>query len=361
MRVNVIDPKKMTVSLCEMINTHGVYHLEKIPGEPDPDGLYLSPPWIDSHVHCFRAVTSFGLDPDNIGYKQGVHLVVDAGSSGSETFQAMREFIVEKSKTKVLAFLNISTVGHVTMREYYDMRCVDVDRTVRTLEENRDILLGIKVRSSGIIVEDKGTLPLQKAVEAAEKAGCPILVHMGETPPSNDDNLSLLRKGDIVTHCFHGKDTPLWHQDGTPTAALANALHRGVLMDVGHGAASFDCDVGRSAIHNGFKDFTISTDLHARSVNGPVYSLAHTMSKFLALGLSLVEVIRSVTLLPAERFGLSGWCDNPTKNATLFRIINNDTQKNLYVDSKKKVIPVSKTIIPTKVLMNGKMIELNEL
>lgn len=355
MRVNVVNPVSLTCAPFELACDRGRYALSPLPGACAKEDVYLSPPWIDGHVHCFYAVTSFGLKADEIGLKTGVHLLVDAGSSGAETFQAFREFIVNQSRTKVRAFLNVSTIGHVSMREYYDKRLVDPERTARVVDDNRDILLGVKARSSAVIVEERGLWPLEQAVRAAELAACPLLVHMGENPPTNEENLALLRAGDIVTHCFHGKEKPLWTADGTPTDALGDALARGVELDVGHGAASFDSRVGVAALGRGFYNFSISTDLHSRSVRGPVYSLPDTMSKFYALGMPLENVIRSVTALPARRFGLAGWCDHLTQNATLFALRPVTERDHPYTDSVGRTIAVREKIVPVAVLSEGKM------
>lgn len=355
MKVNWIDPLHLFIRPFELEKQNGKYALTPLMGEVDPNTLYLSPPWIDGHTHCFYGVTSFGLWPDAIGYKKGVHMVVDAGSVGAETLTAFREFIVDHCKTKVRAFLNVSSIGHVTMREYFDKRLVDTARAARAVLENRDILFGIKVRSSAVILEGLGLWPLQKALEAAEDAACPLLVHMGERPPENEEILPLLRAGDIATHCFHGKDKPLWLADGAPSPALRDALARGVQLDVGHGAASFDKDIALAALSSGYDDFSISTDLHIRNVNGCVRSLPDTMTKFLALGLSLEKVIRAVTLIPARRFGLTAWCDSPCENATLFRLDDTHEDAAYWADSVHKPIGVRKRIVPVAVLMGGEM------
>lgn len=326
---------------------------------PDEQALYLGAPWIDAHCHVFEAVTSFGLSPDSIGLQTGVHLLVDAGSAGAETIEAFLRYVKPAARTKLRAFLNISRIGLVTMREYFDARLLDVDAAVKTIEKYPDFLCGIKVRSSGQIVESQGLLPLRRAAEAAEKARRPILMHIGETPPTPEENLPLLRRGDIVTHCFHGKDRPLWHPDGRPIEAMKNALNRGVLLDVGHGAASFDATVAEAVIRRGGRQFSISTDLHGRSLKKPVCSLAHTMSKFLALGMPLGEVVRAVTEIPARYLRLEGWCDAPQQNATLFRL-RPAARGESFVDAAGHELPVRRAIEPVALLLNGYWIGLAE-
>jgi dihydroorotase len=324
------------------------------------EGLFLSPPWIDFHCHVYHGVTSFGLRPDDIGYPAGVHLLVDAGSAGEETFAAFRDYVLPQYKTKVLCFLNISSIGLVTMQECYDMRKLDPEKTAACVKANPDLIAGIKVRSSDVIVEGKGTAPLQRAVEAANLAGCPVLVHFGESPPSNEENLALLREGDIVSHCFHGKEKPLWNDNGTPIPTLAAALSKGILLDVAHGAASLGIDVAQRVVRQGRYDFSISTDLHGRSINGPVYSLSHTMSKFLSLGMPLTDIVKAVTDVPARRLALTHWCSDPEKNATIFRVRGKCENDPPFVDSHNRSFNVSTVIEPVAVIMDGQWVLLEE-
>jgi len=321
-----------------------------------PEGLFLSPPWIDFHCHVYHGVTSMGLRPDDIGYRSGVHLLVDAGSSGCETFPGFRDYIMPRYKTKAMAFLNISAIGLVTMRECFDMRNLDPEKTAECVKANSGIVAGIKVRSSGSILEGNGTKPLELGVSAAELAGCPLLVHFGETPPTNAENLALMRKGDIVSHCFHGKDSPLWDSLGNPVPELEKALSEGILLDVAHGAASLSMDVAESAVKQGRYEFSISSDLHVRCVNTPVYNLSTTMTKFMSIGLPLMDTISSVTEIPAKRLNLAGWCSDPEKNATVFRIRKKTESDRPFVDCDGKAFPVEDIVEPVAVIMDGQWI-----
>jgi dihydroorotase len=362
MIVKVIDPERQRVFPAELSKTESGFQLNPAAGNGGREnGVFLSPGWIDLHCHVFHGMTSLGVNPDQIGIRNGVHLLVDAGSSGAETVAGFFRYVVPCYKTKIKAFLNVSLIGLVSMREYADVRNIDAAKTAAAIGEYPGFLCGVKVRSSGIIVEDKGLLPLKKALQAAEKANVPLMVHIGETPPANEANLELLRQGDILSHCFHGKDHPLFTADGRPSAALAAALERGIVLDVAHGAASMDRNVARRVIDCGFRDFVISTDLHIRNVNGPVYSLAHTMTKFLALGMELPEVIAAVTLRPAHALGLDGWCrlDNPLRNATLFTVSEWRPGDPVAADSLNHPICTDRVIRPESVIYDGELIELD--
>lgn len=359
-RVHIVDPVNMRILPGELSASGGEAAVSPLPDAPLSGDLYAGPPWIDSHCHVYHGVTSFGLRPDDIGLRQGVHLLVDAGSAGEETWAGFRDYVLPRFRTKVRAFLNISSIGLVTMQECYDMRKLDPEKTAACIRANRDLLLGVKVRSSDVILEGKGVGPLKRAVEAARAADCPVMIHMGENPPSNEENLSLLREGDILSHCFHGKNAPLWLPDGRPTPALADALDRGVVPDTAHGAASCCKDVASAAIRRGFRDFIISTDLHGRNVRGPVYSLSHTMSKFLAFGMDLCEVVRAVTLKPAQAFRLEGWCGPLSRNCTIFRLRDRTEADPPFVDAMKNPIHVEKVIEPAAVIVDGELLPLKE-
>ncbi|TCL72375.1 dihydroorotase [Hydrogenispora ethanolica] len=364
MIVKVIDPAGNKVFPAELVKTEQGYDLKPVNEDVRQTEIpYLSPGWIDFHTHVYHGVTSLGVNPDAIGINRGVHLLIDAGSAGAETVEGFIRYVAPCYKTKIKAFLNISTIGLTTMREYADIRNIDPDKTAAAIERYRDFLCGVKVRSSGIIVEDKGLLPFKNAIRAAEKAGVPIMVHMGETPPANADNLALFRKGDILSHCFHGKNEPLFGPDGAPIPEMAQAMERGIVLDVAHGAASMDRNVARQVLRRGYRDFIISTDLHIRNVNGPVYSLAHTMTKFLALGMDLPEVIAAVTFRPAQALGIKDWCrlDHPIRRATLFRVRDRKPEDPILMDAMKNVIDAEKAIEPTGLIYEGELVTLPAL
>lgn len=331
--------------------------LEKYEGPLEPD-IFISPGWIDLHAHVYDGFTSLGVDADSVGLKKGVHLIADAGSAGEATLAGLTRYIVPTRRTMLRAWLNISGIGLVHLNEYSDMRQVNVEAAIKAVESNRSFICGIKTRCSGIIVEDKRTLPFRCAVEAARKANVPLMVHVGETPPMPEEFMSLLQKGDVISHCFHGKERVLWNEEGQPVQPLREAIKRGVILDVAHGAASFDHRVARRAIAADYRDFVISTDLHIRNINGPVYDLPTTMTKLIDCGLTLVEVITAVTQKPARILGLGGWCkmDDVIQRATLFRLRPTETDRDVqFFDSFKNPLYPERLIEPTMIVVNGKL------
>jgi dihydroorotase len=271
----------------------------------DCTGLIVSPGLIDLHVHVFWGVSHYGIEPDATCLARGVTTVVDAGSSGADTFPGFRKFIIEASATRVFAQLNIASQGmlNADIGEFDDIRYARVDRALATIEQNRDVILGVKVRLTrhSLVSEAAGLRPLQLAREAADAAGLPIMVHPQDAwCASLDDILAVMRAGDILTHCFHAMPCGIFDDYGTVRDSVRDAMARGVVFDVGHGAGSFRWDVAEAALEQGILPTTISSDLHVYNINGPVFDLTTTASKFLHLGLPLVDVIERVTAVPAQ-------------------------------------------------------------
>ncbi len=271
----------------------------------DASGRYVTPGLIDVHVHVFPGVSFLGVEPDPTCLARGVTTVVDAGSAGADTFPGFRKYVIEVSQTRILAQLNISSQGMLSRHvgEFALPEYADVDACCRMIEQHRDLILGVKVRltKNSIVAQSAGMTPLHRAREAADAAGLPIMVHpQAAWCDSIDDILKVMKKGDILTHTFHGSACGIMDGDsGKVRASVLDAIERGVIFDVGHGAGSFSWDVVEAAMAEGVLPMTISSDLHTGNINGPVYDLANILTKFLHLGLSLDDVLARVTSVPA--------------------------------------------------------------
>ncbi|UVI32779.1 amidohydrolase/deacetylase family metallohydrolase [Paenibacillus spongiae] len=360
--VRVIDPLNKSVYPAQLISQDDGCRLERTSlstGDSAPD-LFLSPGWIDLHTHIYDGVTPLSIPVDDVGLNTGVHLVADAGSAGEATIRGLYEYVAPRFHTEIVSWLNISSIGLVHLREASDLSLINVDRTVQAVLENRPFVCGVKVRSSGMIVGTMGIQPLQLALLAAREAGVPMMVHIGEAPPLIEDVLDLLREGDVITHCFHGKLGHPWEAGGRPGPALERALARGVLLDVGHGAASFNFDVCQRALDAGYPPFSISTDIHIGNIGGPVYDLPTTMSKFLTCGMTLEDIVAAVTIAPAEVLRLKQWCrlDGILEKATLFRISDEPVPGRVFRDSQGNDRTAEAMIIPTAVITGRKLHEL---
>lgn len=278
------------------------------------DNLVL-PGLIDIHIHAFWGISHYGIDPDEYCLKRGVTTGIDAGSAGADTFAGFRKYVIEKSKTRLFSFLNISSIGMVTAEigELNRIEYANVKKVVEITNENRDKILGIKVRltrqqsfeeTHKAVSRGAGIRPLYLAKEAAEKLGVPIMVHpMDAWCRSVDNILNVMGKGDIFTHCFHGREHGILGHYGAVKDSVYKARERGVIFDVGHGKGSFKWEIAEKALEQGFRPDIISSDLHFYNIHGPVYDLLTTLSKFICLGLSINEAFRCITATPKRVFG----------------------------------------------------------
>jgi dihydroorotase len=267
----------------------------------DAVGLLVTPGLVDVHTHLFPGVSHYGIEPDPHCLARGVTTAVDAGSSGAQTFPGLRRYVIERSRTRILAFLNIAVQGMISrlVGELADIRWASPEQAVACARENPDLIVGIKVRLGYQMVGNDPAPALRLAREAADTLGLPLMVHVIDMRPALGWLLPYLGPGDLVTHCFHGNEGGILDASGRVLPAATAARERGVLFDVGHGEGSFAYHVARSALAQGFPPDTISSDLHAHNVAGPVFDQAVTLSKLLHLGMPLEDVIRAATSTPA--------------------------------------------------------------
>jgi len=303
----------------------------------DGSGLMASSGWIDLHVHAVSELAPYGDDIDEIGIKLGVTTIVDAGSCGADRIDAFHAKAAE-AKTRVLSFLNISHIGLERIDELSDMAWLDEQKLSQALAQHADFIVGLKARISRSVVKEQGLEPLRRARQWSDRYKLPLMVHIGSGPPAIADVIDLLQQGDMITHFLNGKANNLFDQEGQPIPALLEALDRGVHLDVGHGTASFSFEVAEKAKAAGIHPHTISTDIYRNNrLNGPVYSLADTMSKFLLLGYSLHEVVSMVTSRAAARIGrpeLGSITVGAPADLTLFEVVSGKKQ---LVDSEGQV------------------------
>ncbi|MEK3733277.1 amidohydrolase/deacetylase family metallohydrolase [Paenibacillus sp. FSL M8-0334] len=319
----------------------------------DGSGQYVSSGWIDMHVHAVPGLDPYGDEIDEIGVKQGVATIVDAGSCGADRIGELAQDAA-RAKTNVLAFLNISHIGLERIDELSNLDWIDAERVMEALGSYRDIIVGLKARISRSVVKEQGVEPLRRARKLSLDTSLPLMVHIGSGPPGIEQVISLLEKGDIVTHYLNGKANNLFTPDGNPLPALQEAIARGVHLDVGHGTASFSFRVAEFARRHGIAPNTISSDIYrGNRLNGPVYSLAHVMSKFLLLGYSLNEVIAAVTEAAAVWLGrpeLGRIQVGDPAHLTLFTVTEGDIE---LTDSEGETRIAKRYIEPKGVVVHG--------
>ena len=187
--------------------------------------------------------------------------------------------------------------------EASDLRLLDLNECVRVARENRDLIVGIKVRVGRGAGGSSGVAPLDMALEVADELDLPLMAHIDHPPPNRKEVLERLRPGDVLTHCYRPFPNSLLRADGAVREEALLARERGVTFDIGHGAGSFGFHACRGLLAAGFRPDVISSDVHVLNIDGPAFDLLTTMSKFLVLGVDLNALVAAVTPRRRERSG----------------------------------------------------------
>jgi dihydroorotase len=277
----------------------------------DARGLVVTPGLIDLHVHVFPgeklrdyAGGDWSVFPDGFTLRSCVTTVNDAGTSGWRNFPEFKRRIIDQSKTRVTAFLNI--VGHGMGSGAIEQNADDMDgaMTANMALQHKGVVVGIKS------AHYNGTdwKPYEQAVIAGTKAGIPVMIDFGGNVKAGRTLMDLfmthLRPGDIFTHMYGGVRGEQDQTTKGPSAAMVAGRKKGIIFDVGHGGASFRYSAAIPMMKAGFLPDSISTDLHTSSMNSAMKDMLNLMSKFLAMGVSLPEVIRQSTWNPARQVAL---------------------------------------------------------
>jgi len=326
----------------------------------DVSKSFVVPGLIDLHTHVYWGGTSLGIDADDFCRHNGVTTAVDTGSAGPGNFAGFRKHVIKKSEARILAYLHISHAGvyafsdRVMVGESKNLDLMDPITAIEVVNENRDVIVGIKVRLGRIASGVHGTIPYEYALQVAEETGLPIMVHIDEPPPSYAHIISRLRKGDILTHCFRPfPNTPIM-ANGKVLPEVLEARERGVIFDIGHGKGSFSFKVARLMLENNFQPDVISSDVHKMCINGPAFDQLTTLSKFLILGVPFYNVIEQSTVNPAKALNrpeLGTFKVGSVGDVTLLRIDNGAYN---YIDVKGETVVGDKKIELDGVVLNGK-------
>jgi dihydroorotase len=269
----------------------------------DATGCLVTPGLIDFHVHSYWGVNPYGFDVDPMCLASGVTTAVDAGSSGPVNFLGFKRLVHERSRARMLAFVCVAQHGVLNgPGELEDLRFADPEGAADTVKEHPDVAVGIKVRLHEKVA-DHGPEALRLAIQAGDASGSPVMVHIGNTQMPIEDIADMLRPGDVITHCFTPLTPSITDDAGRVRPAILRAHQRGVLFDVGHANRHLDFGIVRSCMREGLAPDTISTDLHGRGGRATIVDLPTTMTKFMALGMSLDEVVAACTLKPARAMG----------------------------------------------------------
>jgi dihydroorotase len=309
---HLIDPKSGTSAVRDVAIAGG--RIAAVAARIDPaeaakavdvSGLYVTPGLIDIHVHVFTGTGEKGsyagdnsVYPDGFTLRVGVTTVADAGCAGWRNFEDFKTRVIDRAKTRVLAFLNI--VGQGMRGGAFEQDLVDMEAgpTAEAALRHPGLIVGVKTAHYA----GPEWAPVERAVEAGTRAGIPVMVDFGASKPERPVAELLTRKlrpGDIYTHVYSGLRNELL-ETGRVNPGLPEGRKRGVFFDVGHGGGSFVWRIAVPAVKEGFLPDSISTDLHIGSMNSGMKDMLNVMSKFLVLGLSLEDVILRSTWNPAR-------------------------------------------------------------
>jgi dihydroorotase len=324
----------------------------------DVSGLYVTPGLVDIHTHVYAGTGEKGsyagdnsVYPDGFTFRSGVTTVADAGSSGWRNFDDFNDRIITRSKTRVLAFLNI--VGHGMRGGAFEQDLSDMQAqpAAEAVRRHRGVIVGIKTAHYA----GREWTPVERAVEAGTLAGVPVMVDFGvdhaERPLAELVGRKL-RPGDIYTHVFSGLRQEL-DQSGHLNPGLLEGRRRGVIFDVGHGGGSFEWRVAVPAVRAGFLPDSISTDLHIGSMNAGMKDMLNVMSKLLALDVPLSDVIRQSTWNPAREIGQDALGHLSVGAVADIAVLRVEEGRFGFVDVKGVRFPGSRRLACELTLRNG--------
>jgi len=327
----------------------------------DAAGLIVTPGLIDVHTHVFVgskpetfADGFLSVSPDDFTLKAGVTTVVDAGTSGWRNFPVFKEHVIEKSKTRILAFLNIAGNGMSGSPTEQDVTDMDAFMTSLVVKKNPEIIVGVKIGH----YEGSDWTPFDRALEAAAKSNTPLFVECHLPQLSLEDQLKKLRPGDIITHSFEKIDErmPITDEQGNLRSIVKDAQKRGVLFDLGHGGAGFWFSVAIPAFKQGLPPNSFGSDLHRFSMNAGMKDMMNIMSKYMAIGMSLEEVIERGSWNAAKSIHKNDLGNLSVGNVADIAVINVREGHFGFIDAGGNVIQGTKKLECELTVRNGKIV-----
>ena len=354
------------------------------PSIDDPDaakvmqlrGQLVIPGMIDMHVHIIQGAATPGVNeiagpPDLAGVNSGVTTVLDAGTVGAWNFGVHLHHVAGRSRTRLLSMINIGKFGipgqALRKPEIYTLEDVDQDATIRLINDHRDLIQGVKLRLVGPVVTELGADLIRLAKETAREAKVPLMVHIGDLIGFDDRAQDLTRsllktlgEGDIITHVYTSVPGGVLDANGKILPELREAQANGVVFDPAHGRSNFNFEVAKRISNQDFHPHTISTDLTLNGRKGPIHGLTETMSKFMAVGYSLEQVVRMVTAAPAAAVGMGDTLGSIAvgREADL-SIIEERGGKWKFEDSQGNSFTGEHALVPVHTVRAGEMISLD--
>ena len=332
----------------------------------DASGKIVTPGLIDFHTHLFHEGSSICIHPDMM-IAQGTTSAVDAGSAGTSTYEAFYKSVIAQSLVRVKGFLTVYGGGQLDPKlcEDFNPELFNVDKMERVIEANRDNILGLKIRlSRGVVPDETGADYLRAVVKLADElnerlgTSLRVCVHTTNSPVTAGELADCLRPGDIFCHCFQGAGNPITSEDGSVDPLVMKARERGVLFDAANGKGNFGLKAARRALNAGFLPDIISSDLTVDKFNMPPYAknLPLIISKYLALGLDLMTILKAVTETPARLMGMEGKIGT-LKEGALADIAVFDLKDRQYIqkDFCDDEIVCSQILVPQLTMVAGEI------
>ncbi|KPI56761.1 hydrolase [Clostridioides difficile] len=357
---HVIDPKNnvngnKTIAIYNGKVTE-YKHADKAKHTIDARGKFVFPGLIDAHAHMFADGTEIGIYPDSTYLPTGVTSAIDC-SAGVANYQLFKSSIVARSKVNIKSFLQVCSAGLVTTsyHECIDPKYFNHEKIERIYNENKDNILGLKIRLSENLVDGLGIEPLKETIKIAEKIGCPVEVHCTNLPVPTEEVLNILRPGDIFEHVYQGVQNTILDSNGNLYECVKKAREREIIFDTGEGRKHGDFEVMLKAKEQGFIADICSTDLVLESMfRRPIFSLPNLMSRYLCMGISLYDVVKMTTQNPAKLMKMENQigCLSEGANAdvAIFDIMD---VKQIYTDWKGSKFEADKLLKTEMTIKDG--------
>ncbi|HEX3884837.1 MAG TPA: amidohydrolase/deacetylase family metallohydrolase [Stellaceae bacterium] len=326
-------------------------------------GRLVMPGLVDIHAHVFVNAHDMGGHTDHFCQQSGVTTLCDAGSAGSAGFAGLRQVLDRSVRTRVRAFVNLSAIGIIGgargTGELHHFPYADPEGCARTITENPDLAIGVKLRFGPGLVWEYSNEPVKLARKAADMAGgVPMMMHITDSPIPLPELIEPMKPGDIVTHCYHGRANGIMGQEKEfVLKEVVEAQRHGIVFDCAHGRNHFSFRMIEKALDQGFLPDTISTDLTmTTATKGPVWDLPTTMSKLLHFGMSLPDIVRRATSAPAKILGYEGTVGTlkPGANADISLFELRDGNFDL-TDSEGSTIVAKRRLINQVTIKDGRV------
>ena len=326
----------------------------------DAAGRYVFPGLIDAHAHMFPQGTEIGIYPDLAYLPAGVTSAVDGGSAGVANYRLFRSAVIARSRVTIKSFLQMCSAGLVTTsyHECIDPKYFNPEKIGRIYRENKDNILGLKIRQSEEMTNGPGIEPLKATVAIADKIKCPVEVHCTNIPVPTEEVLKVLRPGDIFEHVYQGVKNTILDENGRLYDCVPKARERGIWFDSAEGRRHGDFDVMEAAMRQGFIADICSTDLVLGSMfRRPVFSLPNLMSRYICMGIPMRQVVGMATENPARLMHMEGEIGCLSVGARADVAVFDWTQRHqTYRDWKGKPFEADRLLKPEMTIKDGDIV-----